>query len=104
MGLRAHIDLHDWDFPDETPILGIPIEYSGVGELFGTIAQQLAQSVCPVDTGYLQSSINGSGGDTEGEVIAGAEYAQYVEYGTWKMQAQPYFTDAVEQSGIVISH
>jgi hypothetical protein len=36
MGLRAHIDLHEWGFPDETPTLSLPIEYSGVGELFGT--------------------------------------------------------------------
>lgn len=97
MGLRARIDLHEWGFPDETPILSLPIEYSGVGELFGTMAQEMAAGVCPVDTGYLQSSIHGSGGDTDGEIEASAEYAQYVEYGTWKMAAQPYFTSAVEQ-------
>lgn len=101
MGLRAHIDLHDWGFPDETPILMLPIEYPGVGELFGTMAQEMAAGQCPVDTGYLQSSIRGSGGDTDGEVEASAEYAQYVEYGTWKMAAQPYFTSAVEQGAVM---
>ena len=53
MGLRAHIDLHDWGFPDETPILMLPIEYTGIGELFGTMAQEMAAGQCPVDTGYL---------------------------------------------------
>ena len=101
MGLRAYIDLHDWGFPDETPILMLPIEYPGIGELFGTMAQEIAAGQCPVDTGYLQSSIHGSGGDTDGEVEASAEYAQYVEYGTWKMAAQPYFTSAVEQSAVM---
>ena len=101
MGLRAHIDLHDWGFPDVTPVLMLPIEYSGVGEMFGTTAQEMAAGQCPVDTGYLQSSIHGSGGDTYGEVEASAEYAQYVEYGTWKMAAQPYFTSAVEQGAVI---
>lgn len=97
MGLKAEIDLGDWGFPDTTPILKIPIDYDGVGKLFGETVEALAKEECPVDTGFLQSSICGSGGDTWGEAVVSAEYAQYVEYGTWKMSAQPYFTPAVEQ-------
>lgn len=97
MGLKAEIDLGDWGFPDTTPILKIPIDYDGVGKLFGETVEALAKEVCPVDTGFLQSSIRGSGDDTWGEAVVSAEYAQYVEYGTWKMSAQPYFTPAVEQ-------
>lgn len=101
MGLRAHIDIHkDWGFPERTSWTGKRINYDGVGEAFGKIAQELAQGICPVDTGFLKSSIEGSGKDTTGEIEATAEYAQYVEYGTWKMSAQPYFTPAVEQSAI----
>lgn len=101
MGLRAHIDIHkDWGFPEKTSWTGKPINYDGVGEAFGKIAQELAQGICPVDTGFLKSSIKGSGKDTTGEIEATAEYAQYVEYGTWKMSAQPYFTPAVKESAI----
>lgn len=58
----------------------------------------MAKSICPVDTGFLQSSISGQAGKRISEIEAEAEYAQYVEYGTWKMDAQPYFTPAVERS------
>ena len=95
MGLLARINVSDWGFPDSTPTLHIPIDYVGVGDIFQTTAVEGAKGVCPVDTGYLQSSISGSGGNATGEVEATAEYAQYVEYGTWKMAAQPYFTNAV---------
>lgn len=97
MGLRARIDLKkDWGFPSHTPLLHIPIDYEGVVETFGEATCKVAKSICPVDTGYLQSSIDWQGDDTRGAVEAKAEYAQYVEYGTWKMRAQPYFTPAVE--------
>lgn len=49
--------------------------------------------VCPVDTGLLVSSISAT---TDGDgfiAIADTDYAQYVEYGTWKMEAQPYFEE-----------
>lgn len=74
-----------------------------------------AKRLAPVDTGFLKSSIyastsqgsdySGTGGalpevtpssDQEAIVGVGAEYAQYVEYGTWKMQAQPFLTPAAE--------
>ena len=96
MGLRARIDLRNWGFPSHTPTLHIPINYEGVIKIFGETSCEIAKSICPVDTGYLQSSIDWEGDDICGAVEAEAEYAQYVEYGTWKMRAQPYFTPAVE--------
>lgn len=102
MGLRARISLKDWGFPDYTPILHLPIYYTDVAKMFGEQAEEMAKDVCPVDTGFLQSSIHGSGDDMEGVIEATAEYAQYVEYGTWKMNAQPYFTPAVEQMAQVV--
>ena len=101
MGLRARIDLCEWGFPTRTSILHIPIDYSQVIEMCGEASCEIAKSICPVDTGYLQSSIDWKMDKTRWTIEATAEYAQYVEYGTWKMRAQPYFTPAVEQSAQV---
>lgn len=50
----------------------------------------------PVDTGYLANSIEGKVNNAGGQVTSGAEYWAYVEYGTYKMAAQPFVTPAVE--------
>jgi HK97 gp10 family phage protein len=57
-----------------------------------------AKIAAPVDTGFLRSSIQMTDdrpGDAEAEVIVGAEYGPYVEYGTVHQRAQPYFTPAL---------
>lgn len=55
-----------------------------------------AQDNCPVDTGFLQSTgfIEQSGDD----VLIGfaAEYASFVEFGTYKMAAQPFLRPAFD--------
>ena len=60
------------------------------------------QATCPVDTGNLQSLISSSieGGDLN--VVSDAGYSGFVEYGTWKMEPQPFFGPAVDKvrSGI----
>ena len=89
MGLQASLST-DW-LPDTTSFTETGIAYNND---FGRIAASLASQDAPVDTGYLRSSISG---DSD-EVQAEAEYAQYVEYGTWKMDSQPYFEFAVEQA------
>ena len=101
MGLYCNIDLHK--------SLGLPlggeeiaIESGYVGEMFtpdytpGAQAfaagfMQSIASTCPYLTGYLFSTIAGDAYGFEINVWADAEYAQYLEYGTWKMAAQPYF-------------
>lgn len=64
-----------------------------------------AQGFCPVDTGYLRSSLSvGAEGNTfEVEddgltIIVGTsvEYAPFVEFGSRKSQAQPFLSPAVE--------
>lgn len=47
----------------------------------------------PVDTGFLRDSIQASGQS----VTVGASYAGFVEFGTVKMAAQPFFWPAVER-------
>lgn len=57
-----------------------------------------AQSNAPVDTGELRGSIKGEVvSQFEGRVIATAEHAPFVEFGTVHMVAQPFMAPAVEQ-------
>lgn len=56
-----------------------------------------AKAVAPFDTGNLRSSIQARpAGFLEAHVVAQAEYAIYVEFGTSRMGAQPYMTPAAE--------
>jgi HK97 gp10 family phage protein len=53
-------------------------------------------SLCPVDTGALQASIDVT---TTGDMITatvGEDYASYVDEGTSRMSAQPFFTKPIE--------
>lgn len=51
---------------------------------------------CPVDTGYLRSTISMQilYGGTVGVVRVGAKYARYVELGTYRTYAQPFLLPA----------
>ena len=96
MGLRCTVDpVNDLGYPSATPSLGLYIDYGDGCDVFLDTFFDIAYDLCPVDTGELISSIDGST-DGEGvEVCADADYAQYVEYGTSKMEAQPYFRPAL---------
>lgn len=102
MGLYAtvHID-SDWGFPDRTPQLGLPIDYTRAIDAFSNTFMKISREEVPVDTGYLQSSLHCSGFGMVIEAEATAEYAQYVEYGTWCCPAQPYFYPAIEAANDV---
>lgn len=54
-----------------------------------------AKLLCPVDTGFLRNSIQYRPvADLEAEVVVGAEYGAYVEYGTYRTRPQPYLNPA----------
>jgi len=55
-----------------------------------------AQSNCPVDTGFLQSTGFMQVDGDEIQIGFGAEYASYVEFGTYKMAAQPFLRLAMD--------
>lgn len=86
---------HQWDDMD-----GVECDFSGCGDAvaqaFASTFMETVNGLCPVRTGYLLSSISCDPGSAEVECYANAEYAQYVEYGTYKMSAQPYFEPAIE--------
>ncbi len=61
--------------------------------------QAKAAQIAPVRTGFLRNSIQVSPVDSlEAHVNVGAEYGQYVEYGTSRMAARPYIGPAVEDN------
>jgi len=63
----------------------------------GGIMQNNASNDAPVDTGYLASHIEKQDtGALSVTVTATAEYSGYVDQGTWKMEANPFFTRNVE--------
>ena len=111
MGLYAYFDVATCGLPDEVTAgdIGYPeyedeldpveVDYSGaLGHMCETF-MKVATSLVPVDTGYLQSTISAeTDGATYAEFFAEAEYAQYVEYGTTKMAAQPYFEPALDEA------
>jgi HK97 gp10 family phage protein len=55
-----------------------------------------AKELAPVDTGYLAGTIWTDNQGLRAEVQTVAEYAAYVEYGTYKMAAQPYMRRAAD--------
>lgn len=56
-----------------------------------------AKQRAAVDTGAMRGSIQAvMDTDLEATIAVGVDYAAYVEYGTYKMPAQPYMTPAAE--------
>lgn len=63
----------------------------------GDLMQQRASAEAPVDTGYLAAHIEKKpSGEGSVTVTAIAEYSGYVDAGTYKMAANPFFTKNVE--------
>lgn len=57
-----------------------------------------AQQRAPVDTGFLKNSIHTEPGesDLEAQIVVGADYGIYQEFGTRFMPPHPYLIPAVE--------
>lgn len=107
MGLYAEFSIdRDWGFDHQlqASIEGYPefgeiivnLDYSPACEVFINTFMDLALSFVPVDTGFLESTIEAGGDGDTCWAEAWADYAQYVEYGTSIMSAQPFFEDALE--------
>ena len=87
---------NDIPFNDEEVDVTVQVDYSEAFAAFADAFYSYATDLVPVDTGHLQSTISSSSDDWSMTAEASAEYAQYVEFGTWKMAAQPYFIPALE--------
>lgn len=64
-------------------------------EAIGLAAEGYAKMKCPVDTGNLRNSITHGTMEDAAYIGTNVEYAPYVELGTSKTKAQPFFKPAV---------
>lgn len=64
-------------------------------ETIGMMAETDAKLLCPVDTGRLRNSIAHAVDRTSVIIGTNVEYAPYIEFGTSKMDAQPFLLPAV---------
>lgn len=76
----------------------VATELNNAASSMADIARQLA----PVDTGYMHDHISqkkeATSTSLEATVESEADYSLYVEFGTVKMDAQPFFTPAFESA------
>lgn len=106
MGLYAYVSLIDAGFETELEaedargqIQTVEVDYSTAIGRFVATFMEIATDLVPVRTGYLRSTIAAQVLDeVSAECQTDCEYAEYVEYGTYKQDAQPYFTPALEQA------
>ena len=105
MGLYAEFNVGDYGLvsniettvADLVPIF-INMEWAPACEAFVKTFKEEAIKLVPVDTGYLRSTIDAGTDGYRCWAEASAEYAEYVEYGTWRMEAQPYFEPALKKA------
>jgi HK97 gp10 family phage protein len=66
----------------------------------GWMVEAEAKRLCPVDTGRLRASITNQVNPIDSSVIIGTnvKYAPYVEYGTSRMNPQPFLRPAVDMT------
>ena len=93
MGLRGTVSV---GLPTTTSIYHRDIDYSDAIREAVDEFMDAATSDVPVDTGTLQASISCEVEYMGFTAYADTNYAEYVEYGTYKMEAQPYFEDNLE--------
>lgn len=104
MGLRFSATPEDFGLPLEEDVVvkdlfeTVVYDYSEGCDIFVDTFLAIATDLVPVDTGNLMSSLDASTDGTEVTAETDCEYAEYVEYGTWKMAAQPYFLPALEEA------
>jgi HK97 gp10 family phage protein len=62
------------------------------------VIEMYAMDLCPVDTGFLRDSAFLQPEANDVLIGFSAEYASYVEFGTYKMEAQPFLRPALDEA------
>lgn len=96
MGLLFNMSVQDLGYIQATQDIALYPNYAEGCRVFCDTFLAEAQARCPVRTGYLRSTISASFTASSITCMVGAEYAQYVEYGTSRQSAQPYFEPALQ--------
>lgn len=96
MGLLFNMSVYDLGYIRTTQDIQLSPNYTEGCRIFCDTFLKEAQARCPVRTGYLRSTISASSTASSITCIVEADYAQYVEYGTSRQSAQPYFEPALE--------
>jgi HK97 gp10 family phage protein len=80
--------------------VGLPVVLHNAMANSVTKVRSTAQEIVPVRTGMLKKSIVDDVSDRplQGIISVGQPYGEYVEFGTWKMRAQPYMRPAASES------
>ena len=102
MGLYAEFTPEDLgyklEFNNDRYMITVEVDYTDALEECAETFLQLARQIVPVDTGFLRSTLYSEQDGLSIYFEATAEYAEFVEYGTWKQRAQPYFRPALEEA------
>lgn len=96
MGLIFEMSVYDLGYIEATQDIELYPNYAEGCRVFCDTFLAEAKARCPVRTGYLRSTISADYTASSITCMAEAEYAQYVEYGTSRQSAQPYFEPALQ--------
>lgn len=86
------------ELSSETPIFSYHISCRDGLETYASVFEEVAKTLVPVRTGALQASIHAKKSKDGIDFEATMPYASFVEFGTWKMEARPYFEEALAQA------
>lgn len=95
MGLYCNFNLRSSGFWPTTKNGHFPVDYSSGNAIFDSTFNSIIGSLCPVKTGNLKASCHSSSSGMSTRAGTNCSYAQYVEYGTWKMPPRLFFNIAV---------
>ena len=73
-------------------------QFQEITDKYAQIMVSEMNSIVPVDTGFLKSTIGSTSSPSTMEVYVDAEYAGFVNFGTSRQRAQPYFSGPVEKN------
>lgn len=100
MGLYCGFSPEECGFPeqleDEQYGIVVPVDYTEAARAFQETFLSYSRQIVPVDTGFLRSTLECNNDPHLIQAQTICEYAEYVEYGTWRQRAQPYFEPSIE--------
>lgn len=94
MHITVKTTIYDNRIPDI--IAKFPGAVSAVVKKTAFDIEKEAKFLCPVETGALSRSIAADVQEFSATIAPHTDYDAYVEFGTWKMGAQPYMRPAAD--------